>query len=145
MIRKLKKEDQKVFIELMNEFYRTDAVMALISTDKMEADFKEATSDSMYLDGLILEMNQEVAGYCLLAKGYSTEAGGRVLWIEDIYMREPFRGKGLGKELMEYIFANYKDFKRYRLEVEEYNKRAVHLYQRYGFRFLPYQQMFCDL
>ena len=67
------------------------------------------------------------------------------LWLEDIYILEQFRGKGLGKELFAYLDENYSaKFGRLRLEVEDDNEIAVALYKKNGFRFLEYKQMIKD-
>ena len=80
-----------------------------------------------------------------MTKTFHTEAG-MTLWIEDIYILEQYRGKGLGGELFAYLEKNYADsFSRFRLEVEEDNEHAVHLYKKNGFRVLPYTQMIRDL
>jgi ribosomal protein S18 acetylase RimI-like enzyme len=72
------------------------------------------------------------------------EAGGDTLWLEDLYIRKDFRNKGLGKEYFNFIFSEYKGVRRFRLEVEDTNERAVKLYKSLGFEFLEYKQMILD-
>ena len=93
----------------------------------------------------IFVLDGEVAGYSLLAKTYSQEAGGKVVWIEEIYVLPSFRGRGIGKAFFDFLLQNRpEDVKRLRLEVERENERAVKLYKSFGFDFLDYDQMIID-
>ena len=144
MIRKMTAEDRAFFLRAADEFYHTDAVEKPLSMERLSANFDEAMRSDVYLEGLILEYGGERAGYCLLTKTFHTEAG-MTLWIEDVYILEQFRGKGLGKELFAYLDENYSaKFGRLRLEVEDDNEIAVALYKKNGFRFLEYKQMIRD-
>lgn len=62
------------------------------------------------------------------------------IWIEDLYMKEEYRGLGIGTQFFEYIEKRYPDAL-IRLEVEEENKRAIHVYQKCGYEILPYLEM----
>ena len=94
----------------------------------------------VYLDGFFVFHEGELAGYCLVGKGFSPECGGKVVWIEEIYLREPFRSKGIGRSLFAEIFKRYGETKRFRLEVEPSNARAASLYTSLGFKKLNYVQ-----
>ena len=74
---------------------------------------------------------------------FSREAGGMVVWIEEIYVRSAFRGRGVGGAFFAWLHANVPAI-RYRLEVEPSNERAQSLYRRLGFSELPYVQMVLD-
>ena len=93
----------------------------------------------------ILEYDSAAAGYALTARSFSQEAGGFVVWIEEIYIREPYRSKGLGREFFNYIEKEKdRDTVRIRLEVEEKNERAQSLYRQLGYEVLDYVQMIKD-
>jgi ribosomal protein S18 acetylase RimI-like enzyme len=62
------------------------------------------------------------------------------MWIEDIYIKESCRGAGIGSKSIDYIGEKYPDAI-LRLEVEEENERAVNVYKKNGFSFLPYLEM----
>ena len=83
------------------------------------------------------------AGYALLQKTYSREAGGLTIWIDEIYLRPALRGKGLAKAF--FAFAETLGARGLRLEVEPENAHAVALYQKLGYRMMEYRSMAKDL
>ena len=48
----------------------------------------------------------QIVGYCLGFDHYAFYANGRVSWVEEIAVREDFRKKGIGRQLME-IFEKW--------------------------------------
>lgn len=145
MIRFFKEDDRDFFLSTADEFYHTDAVEKPLPTEKLEADFDEIMRSDVYLEGFIIEYGSEKAGYCITAKTFHTEAGGLSVWIEDIYIKKEYRGKGLGTELFDFLHKHYGGrVKRFRLEAEPENEIAVRLYEKQGFRVLPYMQMIKD-
>lgn len=145
MIRKIKKEDRTEYIAMAKEFYSSDAVFRPVP-DKYIADtFDELLRSDEYTAAYILEYKGKTAGYALLAKTFSQEAGGMVLWIDELYVKPRYRNGGLGHEFFTFIKVSAaRKYKRFRLEVEDSNEKAVSLYRRMGFDSLPYSQMIRD-
>ena len=95
-----------------------------------------------YAELFILEWEGEIAGYGLIAKTFSQEAGGMVYWLEELYILEEYRSKGLGREYFGYMEEHKEEgVTRFRLEVEKENERAWKLYKRQGYDWLEYDQM----
>ena len=142
MIRKIRREDRELFLKLTREFYNTDAVSHPIPYEFHERTFDELMRSDDYMEVFILEYNNEPAGYCMIVKTYSQEAGGMVTWIEELYIQKKYRSRGLGKELFKYLEETKDDtVARLRLEVEADNNIAKNLYTKMGFKELEYQQM----
>ena len=97
-------------------------------------------ADSPYLEGYIFEVLGEVVGYGMLAKSFSTEFGKSCIWIEDLYIKEAFRGRGIGSAFFNLVEEKYPRSV-LRLEVEEDNERAIKVYRKNGFEVLPYMEM----
>jgi ribosomal protein S18 acetylase RimI-like enzyme len=76
----------------------------------------------------------------MLAKSYSTEFGKRCIWIEDLYLLPDYRGLGIGSAFFAFVEERYPNCL-LRLEVEEDNERARHVYDKCGFDVLPYMEM----
>lgn len=146
MIRKAQKSDEQQILTMMEEFYSSPAVLHTVPKSYFQKTFQEICDGSPYCDLYVLETAEGTAGYALLAKTYSNEAGGLVVWIEEIYVRKPFRGCGLGKEFFSALERDYgQSVARFRLEVEDDNVGAIRLYKRLGFEPLPYRQMIREL
>jgi GNAT superfamily N-acetyltransferase len=86
---------------------------------------------------LLPEWDGRVAGYELLYDFYSSFAG-RGLFLEDIYVREEFRGKGIGKALMAEAatIALREGYWGLRWEVLDWNQPAIDFYKKLGATFM---------
>lgn len=139
-IRKMQKSDKDAVIEMMRNFYSSPAVYTNGSEEIFSADVENCVNDSPYLEGFVAEGEGDLLGYTMLAKSFSTEFGKPCIWIEDIYIKDAYRGMGLGKALMKFITESYTDCI-FRLEAEEENVKAIALYEAFGFTDLPYKEM----
>ena len=140
MIRGMENRDREQVIEMMRVFYASPAVLSNGSDEIFRADFDACIGDSPYLEGYILEGADGIQGYAMAAKSFSTEFGKPCVWIEDLYIKDAYRGMGLGSALLRFIEEQYPNAL-LRLEVEAENERAVHVYQKSGFEILPYMEM----
>lgn len=142
MIRKITKEDRNTFLIFAKAFYTSEAVCHSIPQSYHIATFQQLMESDTYAQGYIIEYQGKSVGYALTAKTFSQEAGGMVLWIEELFILPEYRGKGLGTEFFAYIQKNEAPaLARLRLEVEPDNQKAMRLYERMGFKPLAYQQM----
>jgi len=62
------------------------------------------------------------------------------IWLEDLYLKPEFRGKGIIPEFIVHVQKLY-PMAILRLEVENENSHAVYVYQKAGFENLPYVEM----
>lgn len=146
MIRKIREEDKKAYLEMAEVFYNSDAVIHNIPTHYITNTFAELMKSDTYILGYIMEREETIAGYALLSKSYSQEAGGSILWIEEIFILPEFRGCGLGGEFFSYLEEQMPEgIKRIRLEIEKGNKKAASLYRKKGFQDFPYAQMIKEI
>lgn len=132
--------DTREVIEMMRIFYHSPAVHSDGSEEIYEADVENCVNDNPYLEGYIFECENGIMGYGMVAKSFSTEFGKPCIWIEDLYIKEDYRGFGIGKEFLQYIDETYPDAV-IRLEAEEENERAVYVYRKSGFQELPYMEL----
>ena len=140
MIRKMTAADKSIVLEMMRVFYASEAVLSNGSEEIFEQDFENCINDSPYLEGFVVEDAGEICGYTMIAKSYSTEFGKMCIWIEDLYLKEPYRGCGIGSRVLQFIIDRYPACI-FRLEVEEENQRAIATYKKNGFAVLPYMEM----
>jgi len=69
----------------------------------------------------------------------SVERGGRIAWLEELYVLPDRRGNGIGSRLVQatLVVARERGCRSVELEVESSHARAAHLYRRAGFEPLP--------
>ena len=124
MIRKFVPEDREDYIRFSTEFYNSSAVDKPVPREHFEQGFDEMMRSDVYVQGYMLVCDGNNVGYCVTMKTYSVEAGGITIWIDELFVLEEYRSKGLGRELFKYIEENGdKKLRRIRLEVELENGR----------------------
>ena len=141
MIRDMTQEDKRVFLEMAEKFYSSKAVTHKVDRPIYETTFNTAMSKSPLLRALIVEDEEKPVGFGFLSFYYATEVGGLVVLLEDLYIDEAGRGKGLGSQFMQFVEQEYPSAKRFHLEVTKENKRAIDLYCKLGYKVLDYVQM----
>lgn len=75
-------------------------------------------------------------GYVALTYGFSIEFTGRDAFIDEIYIREDHRGRGLGREVLEAVKIHARNMGVVALHLEvdpEDNAAAYSLYEKLGF------------
>ena len=77
----------------------------------------------------------EIVGYVALTLGYSLEYKGRDAFVDEIYLRESHRGRGLGKQALAMVFETCGTLgvRALHLEVSRGNTAAQGLYRQLGF------------
>jgi ribosomal protein S18 acetylase RimI-like enzyme len=142
-------KDRMDVLSMMQIFYRSPAVLSDGSDEIYNSDIDNCVNSSPYLEGYIFEApdaigglntKPNIAGYAMIAKSFSTEFGKPCIWIEDLYIKEEYRGYGIGSRFFDELGHQYPNHL-FRLEVEEDNERAVHVYDKNGFVRLPYVEM----
>jgi GNAT superfamily N-acetyltransferase len=104
-----------------------------------------ATAEDIRRDGfsanpkfrvLIAEWGGEAAGFALFFYHYSTWLGRPTLFLEDVFVRPRFRGKGIGKTLLLRLakVAVEEGCGRFEWQVLDWNTPAIEFYQSLGAR-----------
>ncbi|MDD9921415.1 MAG: GNAT family N-acetyltransferase [Boseongicola sp.] len=82
-------------------------------------------------------------GYIAVSFGWSIELGGMDGFIDEFWIREKVRGRGMGTEVLAALLATLKDagVQALHLEVAKSNEDAQRIYSRAGFSLRPYGLM----
>ena len=83
----------------------------------------------------LIYVGEELAGYAILTLGFSFEYRGRDAFIDELYIEEKFRGRGLGRQAMEFVAERARELgvNAIHLEVDRQNEPALALYRRTGY------------
>jgi GNAT superfamily N-acetyltransferase len=88
---------------------------------------------------VLIACDPEPIGIAVLAFTWTLEHGGRVAWLEELFVVESRRGAGVGLAILHRALeaAAAAGCLAVDLEVDVDHERAEHLYEREGFRRLP--------
>lgn len=132
-IRKAEPKDVKTILSLIKE---------LAEYEKL-ADEVSATEDKLIstifgkdkiVEVWLAEINDEPAGQVLFFRNYSTFLAKPGFYIEDIYVRPQYRGRGIGKKLLNKVIelAREKNYGRVEWCVLNWNEPAIDFYKKMG-------------
>lgn len=87
----------------------------------------------------VVRDGQKIAGMANALIFISTAEGGRVLLLEDVIVNRDYRGRGLGRELIEHVFAwaIEQNMLRVTLLADRDNRAALDFYSKLGFASSP--------
>jgi GNAT superfamily N-acetyltransferase len=102
-----------------------------------------ATAEDLRRDGfsanpkfrvVFTEWDGEPAGFALFFYHYSTWVGRPSLFLEDLFVRPRFRGKGIGKSLLIYLakLAVAEGCGRFEWQVLDWNEPSIKFYESLG-------------
>ncbi|MBR3817802.1 MAG: GNAT family N-acetyltransferase [Clostridia bacterium] len=143
--RKFEEKDRDVFFSMVKKFYAPPAVLHFPSDEVMMSSFDASLEIPELVKGYIFECDGKVSGYAVVSMKFETEVGGMAAWIEELFVEEDYRSKGIGSNFIEHLKEELSGkIKRIRLEVGDENDGAKQLYKRLGFEMLDYRQMIID-
>ena len=129
----LEKSQFDSIIEMMQDFYAIDNYPIDIEVSKKL--FEEFVLDEKLGKAFLIYQSDEVGiyeivGYVILAFFFSFEYKGRTAFLDELFIKENFRGKGIGKQTIDFIKkqASNQNIKLIYLEVENHNQNAQKLY-----------------
>jgi GNAT superfamily N-acetyltransferase len=130
-IRKAQKEDCTAMMQLIHELavYEKAPEEVTVNFDHfVESGFGKKP----VWWALVAEANNQVVGFALYYIRYSTWKGQR-MYLEDILVNEPWRGKGIGKLLFKQLVEEAKEKKLNGMvwQVLEWNEPAINFYKKF--------------
>jgi ribosomal protein S18 acetylase RimI-like enzyme len=141
----LENPDIEIIVSMMQEFYAIDDYPIDITTSKkLFSEFIE--NENLGKAWLILE-NEIPVGYVILTFIFSFEYKGKIAFLDELYLSESARGKGIGKKAVAFIQteAHRLNLKVIYLEVENHNENAQKLYIASDFIFHHRKLMKCTV
>jgi GNAT superfamily N-acetyltransferase len=83
---------------------------------------------------LMARLHGEAVGFALFFHNYSTFRAQPGIYLEDLYVRPPYRGRGYGKALLSHIaqLAVDRGCGRFEWSVLDWNQRAIDFYKELG-------------
>ena len=116
------------FIQAMAEFEK----LKVTATEK---DLQESLfSEHPAADTLLAFVDGRPVAYIVYYFTFSTMVGKRDLWLDDLFVAPEFRGKGVGKALMDHMahIALQNNCGRFEWAVLDWNTPAIDFYKKLG-------------
>lgn len=125
--------DEPLLLHLMREFYTIEKLNyeATIASGALNDLWAHPVFGRVYL----IEEAGEIVGYVVLTFGFSLEFHGRDALVDELYVREAFRRRGLGSECLRKLDGICRDdgIRALHLEVDRTNVPVKEWYHRMGF------------
>ncbi len=131
VIRRAVKEDCNAMMQLVNELAIYEKAPQEVTVD-FNHFVKSGFGEKPVWWAFVAEVEDKVVGFALYYIRYSTWKGQR-LYLEDILVDEPFRGKGIGKMLFDKLIEETKEkkFSGMVWQVLDWNEPAINFYKKY--------------
>ena len=125
--------DRYLLLTLTKEFYQIEHLT--YNVEVLNKCFDEIFTNDNLAIIWIMYADREPVGYLVLTYGYSLEFHGRDSFIDEFYIREPYRHQGVGKKTLEFVQTTCQSLgiKAVHLEVDRENTRPKTIYQKAGF------------
>jgi len=118
------------FIRSLAEYEKLSGEVSATEADIQDAIFRERP----YAEALLAFRGEEPAGFALFFHHFSTFLGKPGLYLEDLFVKPEFRGRGIGKALLARLagIAVQRDCGRLEWAVLDWNKSAIRFYRSIG-------------
>ncbi|MDR1587790.1 MAG: GNAT family N-acetyltransferase [Treponema sp.] len=101
LLRFAEKEDTPLILEFIRALAEYENLLDMV--EATEEDLRDCLFEKKMAELIICEYDGRPAGFALFFHNFSTFLGRPGIYIEDLFVRPEFRGRGLGKLLLEFI------------------------------------------
>lgn len=124
--------DYDDLIQMILFLYDEDPGGEPIDEYKINATINEFKRNPQKINIYMFEKHGENIGYAILVYFWSNEWGGNILIIDELYVGENHRGKGVATEFFSFA-ENFENIAAVQLETTPSNQRVLEYYKRLGF------------
>ena len=131
-IRPATKNDAQVIVELIRQLadYEKLSHEAVMTAELIEKNVFE----NKYAHVLLVQENEAIIGFALYFFNFSTFLGKPGLYLEDLFIKPEYRGRGYGKALLKHLakICDEKGYGRLQWWVLDWNSPAIEFYKSLG-------------
>jgi len=125
--------DINLLVELMREFYEFDH--HTFDEWAARSALQKILGDNSFGKVWLIQLDGSPVGYVVLTLGFSLMYHGRDAFIDEIYVKESYRGRGIGKRGLQFVEGACRTLgvQALHLEVGRENTVAQTVYRKIGF------------
>ena len=132
-IRPARSDEASIILQLIRDLAEYEK-----APDEVKASEKElvetifAENPKVFCD--FVEVDGDIAGMAIWFLNYSTWQGKHGIYLEDLYVKPEFRGRGYGKALLQHLasICNERGYGRFQWWVLDWNSPAIEFYRSLG-------------
>lgn len=121
------------FLSMVTSLYCEDPEGQQMEESKVKATINEYKRNPEKVKICNLFKQHEMIGYSILVYYWSNEYGGNILCIDELFIKEEYRNKGIGSLFIKF-FEEKGNAVALQLETTPSNDRVFNYYQRLGFK-----------
>jgi ribosomal protein S18 acetylase RimI-like enzyme len=125
--------DIDVLLPMIGELYALDHIR--FDEPVVRAALRTLLQEPSYGSVWLIADRDQPVGYLVLTFDYSLEFGGREAFVDELFVREQYRRRGIGTRALEFAEAACREraIRALHLEVERTNGAAQRAYRKAGF------------
>ncbi|XP_067933593.1 thialysine N-epsilon-acetyltransferase-like [Watersipora subatra] len=134
VIRRATKDDCHHIRRLIQELAVFEGMESQVEVSEKTLENDGFENAPPFFHSLLATLDNEVIGYALYYYLYSTNEGGEIFYLEDLYMKEEYRGKGHGKQLFMAVVEEAQKRRSACMQwcVLNWNSKAIDFYKSLG-------------
>lgn len=127
------KQDVALVLSLIRELADYEGLSDAVSATEISIE-RALFSEDPEAEVRIAWLADEVVGFALFFRSFSTFLGKAGLYLEDLYVRKSYRGRGYGRRLLARLasIAVSRGYGRFEWSVLDWNQLAISSYRRAG-------------
>jgi GNAT superfamily N-acetyltransferase len=132
-IRSARRDETSIILQLIKdlaEYEKAPHEVKAGEREILETIFAE--NPKVFCD--FVEVDGDIAGMAIWFLNYSTWQGKHGIYLEDLYVKPEFRGRGYGKALLQHLanICNERGYGRFQWWVLDWNSPAIEFYRSLG-------------
>ncbi len=135
-------QDTTIIFNFIKELAKYEKLLNEVSAS--EEMLREQLFEKKYAEVLLARLDNNVIGFALFFHNFSTFMGRSGLYLEDLFVKKAYRGKGYGKKILQFLakLALERDCGRLEWSVLDWNQEAIDFYKSLGARMMNEWKVF---